>query len=156
MTALGRTLPVHGSVAHDAGSERPAAEPPLQGNQGPPVPAVLLPHVWVGVGDSEGPRQQERRGRAAVATEWRAEHGLAEGPGGVPEQRSAPGENPFSFLVLFQTMGESIQKKNFLFPPQIVFEAVRGPSVRSDVAIDDITLESGPCPGDPPLYNTTF
>lgn len=41
------------------------------------------------------------------------------------------------------------QKNNSLtFPPQIVFEAVRGPSVRSDVAIDDITLDSGPCPGE--------
>uniref|UniRef100_A0A673AEX8 MAM domain containing 2 n=1 Tax=Sphaeramia orbicularis TaxID=375764 RepID=A0A673AEX8_9TELE len=30
---------------------------------------------------------------------------------------------------------------------QIVFEAVRGHSVRSDIAIDDIILESGPCPG---------
>ncbi|XP_033951588.1 MAM domain-containing protein 2-like [Pseudochaenichthys georgianus] len=29
---------------------------------------------------------------------------------------------------------------------QIVFEATRGSSVRSDIAIDDITLESGPCP----------
>uniref|UniRef100_A0A8C5GE46 MAM domain-containing protein 2-like n=1 Tax=Gouania willdenowi TaxID=441366 RepID=A0A8C5GE46_GOUWI len=29
---------------------------------------------------------------------------------------------------------------------QIVFEAVRGSSVRSDIAIDDILLESGPCP----------
>ncbi|XP_037548624.1 MAM domain-containing protein 2 [Nematolebias whitei] len=29
---------------------------------------------------------------------------------------------------------------------QIVFEAIRGPSVRSDIAIDDITLEGGPCP----------
>ncbi|KAM7369321.1 hypothetical protein PAMP_013597 [Pampus punctatissimus] len=30
---------------------------------------------------------------------------------------------------------------------QIVFEATRGSSVRSDIAIDDIILESGPCPG---------
>ncbi|KAJ4926152.1 hypothetical protein JOQ06_008335 [Pogonophryne albipinna] len=29
---------------------------------------------------------------------------------------------------------------------QIVFEATRGSSVRSDIAIDDITFESGPCP----------
>ncbi|KAG5261821.1 hypothetical protein AALO_G00288910 [Alosa alosa] len=29
---------------------------------------------------------------------------------------------------------------------QIVFEASRGSSVRSDIAIDDITFESGPCP----------
>ncbi|XP_044190494.1 MAM domain-containing protein 2-like [Thunnus albacares] len=29
---------------------------------------------------------------------------------------------------------------------QIVFEATRGSSVRSDIAIDDIILESGPCP----------
>uniref|UniRef100_A0A665TSY9 MAM domain containing 2 n=2 Tax=Echeneis naucrates TaxID=173247 RepID=A0A665TSY9_ECHNA len=29
---------------------------------------------------------------------------------------------------------------------QIVFEATRGPSVRSDIAIDDIVLEGGPCP----------
>uniref|UniRef100_A0A8C6SB82 MAM domain-containing protein n=1 Tax=Neogobius melanostomus TaxID=47308 RepID=A0A8C6SB82_9GOBI len=29
---------------------------------------------------------------------------------------------------------------------QIVFVATRGSSVRSDIAIDDITLESGPCP----------
>ncbi|XP_047229265.1 MAM domain-containing protein 2-like isoform X2 [Girardinichthys multiradiatus] len=29
---------------------------------------------------------------------------------------------------------------------QIVFEATRGSSVRSDIAIDDIMLESGPCP----------
>lgn len=29
---------------------------------------------------------------------------------------------------------------------QIVFEAIRGHSVRSDIAIDDIILESGPCP----------
>lgn len=28
----------------------------------------------------------------------------------------------------------------------IVFEAIRGSSVRSDIAIDDITLECGPCP----------
>uniref|UniRef100_A0A3B5LCJ1 MAM domain-containing protein n=1 Tax=Xiphophorus couchianus TaxID=32473 RepID=A0A3B5LCJ1_9TELE len=32
---------------------------------------------------------------------------------------------------------------------QIVFEATRGSSVRSDIAIDDIMLDSGPCPGDP-------
>ncbi|KAL2087378.1 hypothetical protein ACEWY4_016206 [Coilia grayii] len=30
---------------------------------------------------------------------------------------------------------------------QIVFEASRGPSVLSDTAIDDITFERGPCPG---------
>uniref|UniRef100_A0A8C6K7P4 MAM domain containing 2 n=1 Tax=Nothobranchius furzeri TaxID=105023 RepID=A0A8C6K7P4_NOTFU len=30
---------------------------------------------------------------------------------------------------------------------QIVFEAIRGSSVRSDIAIDDIILEGGPCPG---------
>uniref|UniRef100_A0A3B4XNT8 MAM domain-containing protein n=1 Tax=Seriola lalandi dorsalis TaxID=1841481 RepID=A0A3B4XNT8_SERLL len=30
---------------------------------------------------------------------------------------------------------------------QIVFEATRGSSVRSDIAIDDIVLEGGPCPG---------
>uniref|UniRef100_A0AAQ4P658 MAM domain-containing protein n=1 Tax=Gasterosteus aculeatus aculeatus TaxID=481459 RepID=A0AAQ4P658_GASAC len=30
---------------------------------------------------------------------------------------------------------------------QIVFEATRGSSVRSDIAIDDIILEGGPCPG---------
>ncbi|XP_034458883.1 MAM domain-containing protein 2-like isoform X2 [Hippoglossus hippoglossus] len=29
---------------------------------------------------------------------------------------------------------------------QLVFEATRGPSVRSDIAIDDIILEGGPCP----------
>uniref|UniRef100_A0A1A8R341 MAM domain containing 2b n=1 Tax=Nothobranchius rachovii TaxID=451742 RepID=A0A1A8R341_9TELE len=29
---------------------------------------------------------------------------------------------------------------------QIVFEAIRGSSVRSDIAIDDIILEGGPCP----------
>ncbi|KAF7665063.1 hypothetical protein LDENG_00156050, partial [Lucifuga dentata] len=29
---------------------------------------------------------------------------------------------------------------------QIAFEAIRGSSVRSDIAIDDITFESGPCP----------
>lgn len=29
---------------------------------------------------------------------------------------------------------------------QIVFEATRGSSVRSDIAVDDIILESGPCP----------
>ncbi|XP_053196560.1 MAM domain-containing protein 2-like [Scomber japonicus] len=29
---------------------------------------------------------------------------------------------------------------------QIVFEAIRGTSVRSDIAIDDIILEGGPCP----------
>ncbi|XP_029940563.1 MAM domain-containing protein 2 [Salarias fasciatus] len=29
---------------------------------------------------------------------------------------------------------------------QIVFEAIRGSSVRSDIAIDDIVLEGGPCP----------
>ncbi|KAM9338184.1 MAM domain-containing protein 2-like [Symphorus nematophorus] len=29
---------------------------------------------------------------------------------------------------------------------QIVFEATRGSSVRSDIAIDDVILESGPCP----------
>ncbi|KAM9840981.1 MAM domain-containing protein 2-like isoform 2-T2 [Aulostomus maculatus] len=29
---------------------------------------------------------------------------------------------------------------------QIVFEATRGSSVRSDIAIDDITLDGGPCP----------
>lgn len=32
--------------------------------------------------------------------------------------------------------------------PQIMFEAIRGSSVRSDTAIDDIVLESGPCPGE--------
>uniref|UniRef100_A0A3Q2E0A6 MAM domain containing 2 n=1 Tax=Cyprinodon variegatus TaxID=28743 RepID=A0A3Q2E0A6_CYPVA len=31
---------------------------------------------------------------------------------------------------------------------QIVFEATRGGSVRSDIAIDDIMLDSGPCPGE--------
>uniref|UniRef100_A0A3B4TCJ5 MAM domain containing 2 n=1 Tax=Seriola dumerili TaxID=41447 RepID=A0A3B4TCJ5_SERDU len=30
---------------------------------------------------------------------------------------------------------------------QIVFEATRGSSVRSDIAIDDIVFEGGPCPG---------
>uniref|UniRef100_A0A3Q0SL48 MAM domain containing 2 n=1 Tax=Amphilophus citrinellus TaxID=61819 RepID=A0A3Q0SL48_AMPCI len=30
---------------------------------------------------------------------------------------------------------------------QIVFEAIRGSSVRSDIAIDDVILEGGPCPG---------
>ncbi|CAN9504788.1 unnamed protein product [Ophioblennius macclurei] len=29
---------------------------------------------------------------------------------------------------------------------QIIFEAIRGSSVRSDIAIDDIVLEGGPCP----------
>lgn len=31
---------------------------------------------------------------------------------------------------------------------KIVFEATRGGSVRSDIAIDDIMLDSGPCPGE--------
>lgn len=38
----------------------------------------------------------------------------------------------------------------FLF--QIVFEATRGPSLRSDIAIDDIILEGGPCQGKQHLY----
>lgn len=31
---------------------------------------------------------------------------------------------------------------------QIVFEAIRGSSVRSDIAIDDIVLKKGPCKGE--------
>lgn len=33
---------------------------------------------------------------------------------------------------------------------QIIFEATRGSSVRSDIAIDDIILQGGPCPGHQP------
>lgn len=36
---------------------------------------------------------------------------------------------------------------------QIVFEATRGSSVRSDIAIDDIILEGGPCPGEQSILN---
>ncbi|KAL0979007.1 hypothetical protein UPYG_G00179220 [Umbra pygmaea] len=32
---------------------------------------------------------------------------------------------------------------------QIVFEAIRGPSIRSDIAIDDIVFTKGPCTADP-------
>ncbi|KAF6722311.1 MAM domain-containing protein 2 [Oryzias melastigma] len=32
-------------------------------------------------------------------------------------------------------------------PHKIIFEATRGSSVRSDIAIDDIILQGGPCPG---------
>ncbi|XP_061590486.1 MAM domain-containing protein 2-like isoform X1 [Cololabis saira] len=38
---------------------------------------------------------------------------------------------------------------------KIVFEAIRGSSVRSDIAIDDIVLEGGPCPVDTKLKVTT-
>lgn len=30
---------------------------------------------------------------------------------------------------------------------QIVFEAIRGPTLRSDIAIDDIQFKRGPCEG---------
>ncbi|KAJ8414963.1 hypothetical protein AAFF_G00024860 [Aldrovandia affinis] len=38
---------------------------------------------------------------------------------------------------------------------QIVFEAIRGPSIRSDIAIDDIVFKKGPCkdPGDSDPYS---
>uniref|UniRef100_H3DMT5 MAM domain containing 2 n=1 Tax=Tetraodon nigroviridis TaxID=99883 RepID=H3DMT5_TETNG len=39
---------------------------------------------------------------------------------------------------------------------QIVFEATRGASVRSDIAIDDIVLEGGPCQGKYPLPSSHF
>ncbi|XP_064792750.1 MAM domain-containing protein 2a [Oncorhynchus masou masou] len=32
---------------------------------------------------------------------------------------------------------------------QIIFEAIRGPSIRSDIAIDDIVFKKGPCTADP-------
>lgn len=35
----------------------------------------------------------------------------------------------------------------FVLLSQIVFEAIRGSSIRSDIAIDDVILEGGPCPG---------
>lgn len=31
---------------------------------------------------------------------------------------------------------------------QIIFEAIRGPSLRSDIAIDDIEFKRGPCEGE--------
>lgn len=31
---------------------------------------------------------------------------------------------------------------------QIVFEAIRGPSLRSDIAIDDVSFQRGPCEGE--------
>lgn len=31
---------------------------------------------------------------------------------------------------------------------QIVFEAIRGPSLRSDIAIDDVSFKRGPCEGE--------
>ncbi|XP_077478192.1 MAM domain-containing protein 2-like [Stigmatopora argus] len=37
-------------------------------------------------------------------------------------------------------------------PYQIVFEATRGSSVRSDIAIEDIILEGRPCPGAPRVH----
>lgn len=47
-------------------------------------------------------------------------------------------------------LSEFMINKEFVFP-QIIFEAIRGPSLRSDIAIDDIHFKSGPCEG---LYNT--
>lgn len=55
--------------------------------------------------------------------------------------------------VLLPPLHVAVSKKLYsqLFPSlcvfQIVFEATRGSSVRSDIAIDDIILESGPCQG---------
>lgn len=36
---------------------------------------------------------------------------------------------------------------NIFFFLQIIFEAIRGPSLRSDMAIDDISFRRGPCEG---------
>lgn len=47
-------------------------------------------------------------------------------------------------------------KEHFTFLFQIVFEATRGASVRSDIAIDDIVLEGGPCQGKYPLPSSHF
>lgn len=37
--------------------------------------------------------------------------------------------------------------KSCLLPLQIIFEAIRGVSMRSDTAIDDIMFQAGPCLG---------
>lgn len=52
-----------------------------------------------------------------------------------------------------QTTFRLYSKLSFVFVSlsQIVFKATRGSSIRSDIAIDDIILESGPCPGKPSI-----
>lgn len=37
--------------------------------------------------------------------------------------------------------------KSCVLPLQIIFEAIRGVSIRSDTAIDDILFQAGPCLG---------
>ncbi len=47
--------------------------------------------------------------------------------------------------MCFQGLSATVPLFVSLF--QIVFEAIRGSSVRSDIGIDDIIVEGGPCPG---------
>lgn len=37
--------------------------------------------------------------------------------------------------------------KSYVLLSQIIFEAIRGVSIRSDTAIDDILFQAGPCLG---------
>lgn len=43
-----------------------------------------------------------------------------------------------------------------LFFLQIVFEAIRGSSLRSDIAVDDIVFQAGPCEGAHDAYGLVY
>lgn len=40
-----------------------------------------------------------------------------------------------------------VSMKSYVLSLQIIFEAIRGVSIRSDTAIDDILFQAGPCLG---------
>lgn len=50
----------------------------------------------------------------------------------------------FLFQPFFWGMGSM---KSYILSLQIIFEAIRGVSIRSDMAIDDILFQAGPCLG---------
>lgn len=49
--------------------------------------------------------------------------------------------------ILFLVLSPVGFLKTCVLPLQIIFEAIRGVSIRSDTAIDDIVFQAGPCLG---------
>lgn len=88
---IGRILPSHGGLSYAAWPERPPVVPDPQGLQGAPVPDLLLSHVRLWVRSAQRPFGQRWRRNAAVETQRRAEHHLAEGKGGISVWQTASG-----------------------------------------------------------------